>query len=89
MCLCHALPFQVLSVATVKLGWAAVLLWFSPCLCLLTNTVIASQFVAEGSSTILLMIAQATDDAQLAASLRNLSFVMLLLPVFLPVRCIQ
>ena len=79
---------QVVGVALVKLLWAAVLLYWAPCVCLLTNTVVAMQFLSEGSSTLLVLIASgevvATNSSH-AELLRLISFFLLLIPVFMPV----
>ena len=39
---------QVITIATAKIGWALVLLVFSPCACGLSNAVIVLQFLSEG-----------------------------------------
>jgi len=75
---------QVLSVAVIKLAWAGVLTCFSPCSCGLTNAVIAMQCFSEGlASLLLLLAAQASQRDQ--ALTKTLCFLLLLLPVFVPI----
>ena len=45
---------QLLTVAVMKLTWAAVLLLFCPCACGLTNAVVVVQCLSEGTASVLL-----------------------------------
>ena len=79
---------QVLSVAGIKIGWAMILLAYRPCACGLTNAVIVCQFTSEGISSILLFIAAKLDEDgsnDTVATMRLVSFLLLLTPVFMPV----
>ena len=78
---------QILSIAGVKIGWALVLLCYRPCACGLTNAIIVCQFALEGISSVLLFLAAAWDDGSgdLVGTMRLISFLLLLFPVFLPV----
>ena len=74
---------QVLTVALVKISWAMVMLYFRPCACGLTNAMIVTQFTLEGSSSLMLLLggANGADPEQM----RQISFAMLLIPVFVPI----
>jgi len=76
-------PAQVVTIATIKLGWAAVLLLGQLPADGLFTTILALQFVAEGSSAVLVLLAAATP-GNAADFERDLAFQLLLLPVFLP-----
>ena len=77
---------QVLSVAGVKLAWATILLRFSPCACGLTNAVIASQLMVEGSAAILLWCqAQGIIGEGDTALIQTIVFALLMIPVFVPI----
>ena len=62
---------QVLSVAAIKLSWAAILACYSPCVCGLANAVIVSQYVSEGTATILLLMVPQVRERQWEASPRG------------------
>jgi len=75
---------QVVSVASVKLLWAASLTVYRPCACGLTNAVVAAQCLSEGTATILLLLApRATEGIQ--TLIQTLCFLLLLIPVFIPI----
>lgn len=77
---------QVLSIAGFKLGWAAILMFYSPCGCLLSNAVVAAQFLVEGGTTLLLfLMAQSGASEEEKQQGMLLAFMLMLLPVFLPV----
>lgn len=81
-----AAKFQVLAVGGVKLLWASLLACFCPCADLVMNAVTACVFLLEGTSVVMLCIAQWSDEisSELVDSLQIASFVLLLIPVFLP-----
>jgi hypothetical protein len=79
----NPLLVQVVTIATIKLGWAAVLLLGQLPADGLFTTILALQFVAEGSSAVLVLLAAATP-GNAADFERDLAFQLLLLPVFLP-----
>ena len=47
----HAAITHVLAVALIKLGWAAVLFTYAPCICLLVNAVITMQVTETAHAT--------------------------------------
>ena len=77
---------QVLSVALVKIGWAALLIVFVPCMDRLVNAVVVAQMLSEGVSALLLLLAALNSTpSEVAASIQWVVFGMLLIPVFFPV----
>ena len=81
-----AATVQVLFIAFAKLGWAGVLLHYAPCLCLLTNSVVVTQFVLEGINVLMTFIAAQDGVSQETGSvLTELPLYLILVPVFLPV----
>ena len=82
-----AAKFQVLAVGGVKLLWASLLACFCPCADLVMNAVTACVFLLEGTSVVMLCIAQWSDEisSELVDSLQIASFVLLLISVFLPI----
>ena len=51
---------QLFATAGMKIAWALVLLLFTPCACLLSNFVVALQFLTEGAAVGLLVAGDAT-----------------------------
>ena len=75
---------QMTTISGIKLGWVAVLVCLQPCACRLTNTVVALQFLCEGMSGALLLLAKHLGDDK-GALTASITFWMLLGPVFFPV----
>jgi len=76
---------QVATIAGIKLGWCSVLVCCAPCTCLLTNTVASLQFGSEGFSSLLLLIAGETGNPEVTDAAFQITFWLLLGPVFYPV----
>ena len=80
---------QILSIALLKLAWVMILIFYTPCACLLSNFIVCCQFLSEGISILLLFLG----DSQLAPasllkhsfSLQSNAFVLTLLAVLFPV----
>ena len=78
---------QVLALGALRLLWASVLVSCCPCADLLKNAVLVCVFASEGTSAVLLYIAQWSSDqvsAEAIDSLRIGSFLLGLISVFLP-----
>ena len=77
---------QVLSVAIIKLTWAAVLARCHLCACGLTNLMVVCQLVSEGTVPILLLLGKAGHIGEAReALLQTTCFLLLLIPVFMPI----
>ena len=81
-----AAQFQVLAVGFLKCAWATLLICCIPHASLLMNMVLASIFVCEGISVVLLWYANwGGASAEVVERIQLWSFLLLLLPVFLPI----
>jgi len=76
---------QIWVIALGKLGWAVVMICWCPCLCLLTNSVTAIQFVLEGAFVVVTFLSAEHGANKENATMTNMMVHLMLLPVFLPV----
>jgi hypothetical protein len=80
---------QMLAIALVKASWACVLILYMPCACLLSNAVIATQFLTEGVAVLILFAGDAVLTPQYlheySTSLQSCGFWLTLFAIFYPV----